>query len=68
MSVASWSGSLLEWDRELSALKSRLGPVFARAEVRAAASPFIDGLLPGVARKTGWQLAERVPSALVPRR
>ena len=34
-------------------------PVFGRAEVRATASAFIDGLLSGVARKTGWQLAEQ---------
>jgi SRSO17 transposase len=59
MCVAIWSGSLLEWDKELDALKSRIGPVFARAEVRAAASAFVDGLLSGVARKTGWQLAEQ---------
>lgn len=59
MSVASWSGSLLEWEKELEALKSRIGPVFGRAEVRAAAGAFIDGLLSGVARKTGWQLAEQ---------
>ncbi len=59
MCVAIWSGSLLEWDKELDALKSRIGPVFARAEVRAAASAFVDGLLSGVARKSGWQLAEQ---------
>src|SRR3954452_24801218 len=59
MSVASWSGALLEWEKELAALKSRIGPVFGRAEVRATAGAFIDGLLSGVARKTGWQLAEQ---------
>lgn len=59
MSVASWSGALLEWEKELEGLKSRIGPVFGRAEVRATAGVFIDGLLSGVARKTGWQLAEQ---------
>ena len=59
MSVASWSGALLEWEKELEGLKSRIGPVFGRAEVRATAGAFIDGLLSGVARKTGWQLAEQ---------
>jgi SRSO17 transposase len=59
MSVASWSGSLLEWEGELAALKMRLAPVFGRAELRASASAFIDGLLSGIARKTGWQLAEQ---------
>ena len=59
MSVAAWSGSLLEWENELTALKARLAPVFGRAELRASASGFIDGLLSGISRKTGWQLAEQ---------
>lgn len=59
MSVAFWSGSLLDWQGELSALKARLAPVFRRSEVQASASAFIDGLLSGIARKTGWQLAEK---------
>jgi hypothetical protein len=44
MSVAAWSGSLLKWEQELSELKARLSPVFGRAETRASASAFIDGL------------------------
>jgi hypothetical protein len=28
MSVASWSGSLLAWEQELTALKARLGGCF----------------------------------------
>jgi SRSO17 transposase len=59
MSVAFWSGSLLDWQGELAALKARLAPVFGRSEVRATASAFIDGLLSGASRKTGWQLAEQ---------
>ena len=59
MSVAPWSGSPLEWENELTALKARLAPVFGRAELRASASGFIDGLLSGISRKTGWQLAEQ---------
>ena len=47
MSVAVWSGSLVAWERELAALKERIGPVFGRAEVRATASAFLDGLLSG---------------------
>ena len=60
MSVAVWSGSLVAWERELAALKERIGPVFGRAETRATAGAFLDGLLSGVARKTGWLLAEQV--------
>jgi SRSO17 transposase len=59
MSVAAWSGSLLGWDRELAGLKSRLAGAFGRAELRRSAGLFIDGALSGVARKTGWQLAEQ---------
>jgi SRSO17 transposase len=59
MSVAVWSGSLLAWEGELSALKGRLGAVFGRSELRASAGAFIDGVLSGISRKTGWQLAEQ---------
>jgi hypothetical protein len=57
--VAVWSGSLLHWERELSELKDRFAPVFNRSEVRQSAGAFIDGALSGIARKTGWQLAEQ---------
>jgi hypothetical protein len=57
MLVAPWSGSLLAWEQELAAFKSQLSSAFGRAELRRSASVFIDGLLSGVARKTGWQLA-----------
>ena len=59
MLVAPWSGSLLAWEEELAAFKSQLSSAFGRAELRRSASAFIDGLLSGVARKTGWQLAEQ---------
>ncbi|WP_072380441.1 IS701 family transposase, partial [Rhizobium tibeticum] len=59
MSVAGWSGSVLAWHRELDALKVRLGPVFGRRELRASCGAFLDGLLSGVERKTGWLLAEQ---------
>src|ERR1044071_5333708 len=72
MSVAVWSGSVLAWDRGLTALKGRLAPVFRRSDVAASAGAFIDGLLSGIPRKTGWLMAEqaslkrayRVPSLL----
>ena len=59
MSVATWSGAALKWEAELSALKDRLAPAFGRCEVRASAGAFIDGLLSGIARKTGWLMAEQ---------
>jgi SRSO17 transposase len=63
MSVAFWSGSLLAWEAELSALKVRLGPLLGRREVRETGGAFLDGLLSGVARKTGWLLAEQAGAA-----
>jgi SRSO17 transposase len=54
-----WSGSALQWERELSALKSRLAPVFGRREVGTSAGAFIEGLLSGIPRKTGWLMAEQ---------
>lgn len=59
MSVAAWSGALLKWEQELSALKVRLASAFGRAETRESANAFIDGLLSGATRKTGWQLSEQ---------
>ena len=57
MSVSGWSGSTLAWEGELGALKARLWPVFGRRETRESFGGFVDGLLSGVARKTGWLLA-----------
>ena len=59
MNVAAWSGSLLAWENELSLLKARLGPVFGRRELREAGGAFLDGLLSGIARKTGWMMSEQ---------
>jgi SRSO17 transposase len=59
MSVAAWSGSLLAWERELAALKVRVGRVMPRRELRVTAAAFLDGLLSGIERKTGWLMAEQ---------
>ena len=59
MSVSEWSGSLLEWERELGSWKCRLGRLFGRREVRETGGAFLDGLLSGVERKTGWMMAEQ---------
>src|SRR3712207_3660765 len=50
MSVAVWSGSRVAWERELAALKGRIGPVFGRAEARETAGAFLDGLLSEIGR------------------
>ena len=59
MGIAAWSGVLLDWEAELAGLKARRAPIFGRKELKATASAFLDGLLSGVARKTGWQMAEQ---------
>lgn len=59
MSVAAWSGSPLSRERELAALKARLVPVLRRRELRETGGAFIDGLLSGIDRKTGWLMAEQ---------
>jgi SRSO17 transposase len=59
MSVASWSGSLLAWEQELTALKARVGRVLGRRELRETGADFLDGLLSGIERKTGWLMAEQ---------
>lgn len=59
MSVAAWSGSILAWEREWAALKERLAGAFGRREVRQTAGAFLDGLLSGIERKTGWLMAEQ---------
>ena len=58
MLVATWSGSLCGGART-HRVQNAVEFAFGRTELRRSASAFIDGLLSGVARKTGWQLAEQ---------
>ncbi|WBU63584.1 IS701 family transposase [Paracoccus aerodenitrificans] len=58
MSVADWAGSVSDWSHALAGLKELIAPAFKRSEQRASAGVFLDGLLSGAERKTGWMLAE----------
>jgi SRSO17 transposase len=58
MSVSAWAGSVSDWQRALEGLKEFIAPAFKRSEQRTTAGAFIDGLLSGAERKTGWMLAE----------
>ena len=58
MAVADWAGTLIDWRAALGELKRHLAPALGRAETRASGGAFIDGLLSGAERKTGWMLAE----------
>ena len=59
MAVASWAGSLLAWERELSTLKERVAGVLGRRELKETSGAFLDGLLSGIERKTGRRMAEQ---------
>src|SRR6202023_2056836 len=58
MAVSDWSGASLPWVEELAALKERIGALFGRAEPRRQVGLLLEGLIGGVERKNGWQLAE----------
>lgn len=58
MSVSDWAGAEPDWRGALKDMKALLAPAFRRSEQRVSAGAFIDGLLSGVERKTGWMLAE----------
>lgn len=58
MATADWTGTLIDWRLALDELKASIAPALGRAETRASAGSFIDGLLSGAERKTGWMLAE----------
>ena len=53
-------GEVRRWAAELDRVAGRIGPRFARAEVRGRAVEFLRGLVSAVERKNGWQLAESV--------
>jgi SRSO17 transposase len=58
MAVSDWAGSVSDWRAALEGLKAQISFAFVRSEQRASAGAFIDGLLSGAERKTGWMLAE----------
>ena len=51
------------WAAGLAALHERIASRFARTEPRRWALAYLQGLLSGVARKNGWQLAEQAGEA-----
>jgi SRSO17 transposase len=59
MAVSDWSGTLVDWMQALEGLKAYVAPALGRSETRRSAGAFMDGLLSGAERKTGWMLAEQ---------
>ncbi len=58
MSSASLESTLELWSTTLRQAKQRIRPLFAAPSVAASANAFLDGLLGGKRRKTGWTRAE----------
>jgi hypothetical protein len=46
------------WLEELQALHERIAPHFRRSEPRERSLAYLQGLLSGVERRNGWQLAD----------
>jgi SRSO17 transposase len=51
---------LNEWANDFEAFHRRFAPYFGRRETREQAVKYLQGLLSGVERKNGWQLAEAI--------
>src|SRR5471032_3112615 len=58
MSGVSIEATLELWASSLRDIKVRMRPLFTQDRVAASASSFLDGLLSGEQRKTGWMRAE----------
>jgi hypothetical protein len=58
MSASDWAGAVSDWRVALDGMKARFASAFVRSEQRASAGVFIDGILSGAERKTGWMLAK----------
>ncbi len=56
MAISDWAMSPKDWRDALDELKEFVAPAFKRSEQRVSAGAFIDGLLSGAERKTGWML------------
>src|SRR5450759_5715089 len=51
------------WASSLRSVKARMAPLFSQERVAASAGLFLDGLLGGERRKTGWMRAEAAGDA-----
>src|SRR5580704_11988995 len=58
MALASIETTLELWAGSLRGAKERLRPLFRSKSTMASAEAFVDGLLGGEPRKTGWMRAE----------
>ena len=61
--VRTTPSQVAQWARALTQLHARIAPRFARSEPRRRVLCYLQGLLSGVERKNGWQLAEHAREA-----
>lgn len=52
-----------QWADEFGRLNQRFAPHFRRVETKQHAQDYLQGLLSGIERKNGWQIAEQVGDA-----
>jgi hypothetical protein len=58
----------LAGEHELALLKGRLGSAMRRRDLRESIGHYLDGLLSGLGRKTGWLSAKRTGGVRLHRR
>ncbi len=61
--VRTTASQVAQWAQALTQLHTRIAPRFARSEPRHRVLRYLQGLLSGVERKNGWQLAEQAREA-----
>jgi SRSO17 transposase len=57
--VRTTASQVAQWAQALTQLHTRIAPRFARSEPRQRVLRYLQGLLSGIERKNGWQLAEQ---------
>lgn len=54
------AGTVRSWSKRFDELGNRIGPCFARHDLRSQATGYLRGLLGSVERKNSWQLSEHL--------
>jgi SRSO17 transposase len=54
------AGTVRGWSKRFGELANRVGPYFARHDLRSQATSYLRGLLGSVERKNSWQLSEHL--------
>jgi SRSO17 transposase len=54
------AGTVRGWSKRFGELANRVGPYFARHDLRSQATSYLRGLLGSVERKNSWQVSEHL--------